>query len=163
MVLPHRPPVLQLDRVDHCAATLDALEASKALAGSDPMLVRTPGNVAYLSTSAMIEAMAQCCGLLLRLRWLDRNGVDVATFAAGDDRPLAGRDIPRSVLAESQARFAARVQPGQMLQLSARLLLSRGDMHSFATILRQAGSDAATARIMLAFPRLDDAPRRAAD
>jgi 3-hydroxymyristoyl/3-hydroxydecanoyl-(acyl carrier protein) dehydratase len=153
LILPHRPPVLQLDRVERCEPALGLLEAAKALGGSDPMMARERGGPPRLSTAALIEALAQCCGLLLRLRWLAAQGVDLAAFAAGDSARLEGFDIPRSVLAESQARFTAPAQPGRVMRLATRLVLSRGDMHRFNASAHGA-SEAVTAQIMLGFPSL---------
>jgi 3-hydroxymyristoyl/3-hydroxydecanoyl-(acyl carrier protein) dehydratase len=150
LILPHRPPVLQLDRVERCVPAQGLLEASKAVSGSDQMLMRA-GKLPQLSTAALIEGLAQCCGLLLRLRWLASAGADLAAFAAGDSSQLDNLDIPRSVLAESQARFIAPAQPGRVLRLATRLVLSRGDMHRFNTSAHGA-TEAVTAQIMLSFP-----------
>jgi 3-hydroxymyristoyl/3-hydroxydecanoyl-(acyl carrier protein) dehydratase len=154
LVLPHRPPLLQLDRVDRCPATLDALEASKAVAGGDPMVMRGAAGVPHMAAVALIEALAQCCGLLLRLRWLARDGADLLAFAAGDVSQIRQRIIPRSVLAESQVRFGSLVSPGQVVRLATRLILSRGDMHRFDASAH-GSAEAASARIMLNFPRND--------
>ncbi len=152
-VLPHRPPVLQLDRVERCAPQLEALWASKALAGGDSMLARPQAGPPHLSPGALIEALAQCCGLLLRLRWLAKVGVDLLAFSAGDESQLEHHEIPRSVLAESHARFFALAHPGRVLRLSTRLVLSRGDMHRF-NASAQGASEAVSTQIMLNFPGL---------
>jgi len=155
LILPHRPPVLQLDRVDRCAPDLSAVEATKAVGGSDPMLRRGPAG-ASLAPGALIEALAQCCGLLVRLRWLRETGVDVAAFADGDTDRVRSGAIPRSVLAESHARFVGEAQPGQVLSLTARLVLARNGMYRFNAAVRDAAvrgtADIMSADIMLKFP-----------
>ena len=154
LVLPHRPPVLQLDAVPWCAAALDRIEACKAVGGSDPMMVRGKTLFPHLAAAAMIEGLAQCCGLLLRLRWLAAHGSDLAGFLAGDDAALGAVEIPRSMLADSTARFAARIDPGQLVQYSARLLLSRGEMYSFDASMNAGGAELLSARVLLSYPRL---------
>ena len=157
LLLQHRAPILQLDRVDHCAPMAGVLHASKAVAGGDTMLLRE-ARLAYLAPGALIEALAQCCGLLVRLRWLQAEGADLEGFAGGDAGQLDRHDIPRSVLAESQVRFSGRLGPGQVLRLTTRLVLSRGDMHRFdATMHGVSGPrsdlmEAVSAQIMLKFP-----------
>jgi 3-hydroxymyristoyl/3-hydroxydecanoyl-(acyl carrier protein) dehydratase len=153
LILPHRPPVLQLDRVERCVPALGLLEASKAVTGGDSMLARDGAGPPRLSAAALIEGLAQCSGLLLRLRWLEAAGVDLLAFAAGDSSQLDNREIPRSVLAESQVRFMAPAQPGRVLRLATRLVLSRGDMHRFNASAHGA-TEAVTAQIMLGFPNL---------
>jgi len=152
-VLPHRPPVLQLDRVERCSPQLEALWASKALGGGDSMLSRFENAPPHLSPGALIEGLAQCCGLLLRLRWLAKAGADLLAFSAGDSSQLERFSIPRSVLAESHSKFFALAHPGRVLRLSTRLVLSRGDMHRFNASAHGA-SEAVCTQIMLNFPSL---------
>jgi 3-hydroxymyristoyl/3-hydroxydecanoyl-(acyl carrier protein) dehydratase len=147
MVLPHRPPVLQLDRAE-CPAGLAGLQAVKAVGGSDPMMRRGLDGPAHLAPGALIEALAQCCGLLLRLRWLAEQGADLVAFASGDNDVIAHHDIPRSVLADSHARFTSFAVPSQALRLKTTLSISRGDMHRFVT----AADGVVTAQISLKFP-----------
>ena len=164
LVLPHRSPVLQLDRVTACTPALDRLEAVKGLASGDPMMRHSAVGVASgatLSCSAAIEAAAQCCGLLLRLRWLASEGADLNAFAAGDASQVLNREIPRSVLAESEAKFAAPFLPGRTLRLATNLVLSRGEMHRFEATAEpdtaasgSGGPAKTTMRIMLNFPRI---------
>jgi hypothetical protein len=117
------------------------------------MLSRSDHAPPHLSPAALIEGLAQCCGLLLRLRWLAKAGADLVAFAEGDNSQLANRDIPRSVLAESHARFFALAHPGRVLRLSTRLVLSRGNMHRFNASAHGA-AEAVSTEIMLNFPSL---------
>jgi hypothetical protein len=115
------------------------------------MLSRPHTAPPHLSPGALIEALAQCCGLLLRLRWLAKVGADLLAFADGDTSQVERHDIPRSVLAESHAKFFALAHPGRVLRLSTRLVLSRGDMHRF-NASAQGASEAVSTQIMLNFP-----------
>ncbi len=147
MVLPHRLPVLQLDRAE-CPAGLSGLKAFKAVGVGDPMLRQVRAGAAHLAPGAIIEALAQCCGLLLRLRWLTEQGADLVAFAHGDSDAIGGHDIPRSALADSHARFERVAAPGQMLSFTTTLAMSRGDMHRFNTV----ADGVMTAAISLKFP-----------
>ncbi len=117
------------------------------------MVSRAEHNLPHLSSAALIEGLAQCCGLLLRLRWLAKVGANLVAFAEGDNSQLADHDIPRSVLAESHARFFALAHPGRVLRLSTRLVLSRGNMHRFNASAHGA-AEAVSTQIMLNFPSI---------
>jgi len=152
MILPHRAPMLMVDRVLACPAALDSLHTIRQISVGDAMLPRGPGDIAFFPPTLTVEALAQSCGLLMNLRWLLAQGVDVAAFAAGSDAALGAISIPHSVLAETRMRQIRLVQAGDSLHMNVRITLQRGSMLRFSAQASCAAGICTELDVLLAFP-----------
>lgn len=161
LILPHRPPMLLVDCVTKCAYSLDTLEASRLISAGDPMLVRGLARRPYFPPALIVEALAQCCGLLMNLRWLTEKGIDVAAFANGDEGEVSAIRIPHSVLAETRMRQFRMVQAGECLHMSARVTLQRGQMFRFAAAASCRAATCTELDVLLAFPEYTAVPATA--
>ncbi|WP_094781023.1 hypothetical protein [Paraburkholderia ribeironis] len=152
LILPHRVPMLLVDRVSECSLSLDSMQAIKQITVGDSMMFRSRHGHDIFPPTLVIEALAQSCGLLMKLRWLRSQGVDVAAFAGGDDTVLEAVRIPYSVLAETRARQLRLVRPGNSLRLNIQLTLERGSMARFtASAMGETGLHTEL-DVLLAFP-----------
>lgn len=137
MVLPHRPPMCHIDEVLAWKQDDGELCARKYISSNDMMLNRVQRQSSdaksALPSSLIIEALAQCSGLLLRLNWLAKCGADLIAFSNGDDSEVSAFDIPRSMLAESRAKFTTIETCAKKIELYTKLNMSREGMHRFKT------------------------------
>ena len=109
-LLPHRPPMLMVDRVRELGE--DGCRAYKQISWSEPCFQgHFPGNPIFPGV-LIIEALAQACAI-----WLNRDGSGKLPIFAGI----------------ASARFRRKVQPGDTLELSVRLLSERKGFYTFQT------------------------------
>jgi 3-hydroxyacyl-[acyl-carrier-protein] dehydratase len=130
-LLPHRDPILLIDRV--LEATPEAVVAEKLVSGNEPFLQgHFPGNP-VMPGVLIVEAMAQaaCVGVMLHHAGGRRRGV-----------ALIGID---------KARFRRPVVPGDVLRLAIRLVRARSDLFRIQGSATVAGERAAEAELLAGF------------
>ena len=128
-LLPHRYPFLLVDRVVECIPG-ERLVAVKNVTVNEPHFTGHFPERAVMPGVLIIEALAQATGLL---------AMETVT---PDDHViylLVGID---------KARFKRQVEPGDQLQLEAKLLKRRRDIWVFDCVASVAGQLVATAEIM---------------
>lgn len=141
LVLPHRKPMLMVDYVSHCHADLDGLTAMKVLSSAEPMVQEQPNGSDLFPPPMVIEALAQSCGFLMNLRWLEANGVDIKKFSDGDNDQFEQSQIPHTVLAESRAKHLRLARPGDLLRFESKILLQRKNMIQYRAIAKNNRND----------------------
>lgn len=125
-LLPHRPPMLMVDRV----LELDGAgaRAVKQISWSEPCFQgHFPGQPIFPGV-LVIEALAQTCAI-----WLNRGGNEGLPIFAGIDK----------------ARFRRRVQPGESLELAVRFLSERKGFYTFQAEASVEGQCACQAELVV--------------
>lgn len=127
-LLPHRPPMLMVDRIlelreNSCTALKNISFAEPCFAGHFPQQPVFPGTLT-------IEALAQTCAL-----WLSRRNRGTPIFA----------EI-------REARFLRMVRPGDQLRLEAQLTGVTGDRYRFETTASVDGAAVCRA-VLVVVPR----------
>ena len=111
-MLPHRPPMLLIDRVEEVVAGEEGIGIKKVMP-DDPFLKgHFPGNP-IMPGVFQIEAMAQTCGIVV-LSALDCKG-SVQTLLTGVDK----------------VRFKRKVVPGDVLTLQVKKLQQIKNVYKF--------------------------------
>lgn len=129
-LLPHRHPILLVDRV--LEVNDKEIVAEKLVSGGEPVLQgHFPGNPVFPGVY-LLEAMAQTAGLWVVLHHPQHRGKSFA---------LAGID---------NARFRKPVIPGDVIELRATVTKIRGSIVRHSTVARVAGEEVAEAEIMAA-------------
>jgi 3-hydroxymyristoyl/3-hydroxydecanoyl-(acyl carrier protein) dehydratase len=112
-LLPHRDPLLLVDRISAVDATEQTLRAHRRIDPADPLFAgHFPGNPVYPG-ALLVEAMGQACVCLHQLLELGRLEV------RPEDRPQ-----PLRLLRVHHALFLAEVLPGDALDLLGKRLVS---------------------------------------
>jgi beta-hydroxyacyl-ACP dehydratase FabZ len=120
-LLPHRYPMLLVDRIDHVEPGRCA-EGVKCVTTNEPFLVGHFPGYPIMPGVLIVDALAQVAGIMLRA---PAEG-DVPAPEAGA-RPEGN---PLGVLAAIQKmRFVRQVRPGDRLCLRVRLLKTFGSTH----------------------------------
>ena len=130
-LLPHRPPMLLIDRVLEIAA--EEIVAEKLVSVSEPALAGHFPGQPILPGVLLIEAMSQAAGVWALVNHPENRGRGMALL--GIDR----------------ARFRRPVVPGDVVRLHAKLVRRRGDVYRFATSAYVGADLSAEAEIMAAF------------
>ncbi len=130
-ILPHRYPLLLVDRVLELEPS-SRIVGIKNLTATDPVFQgHFPGNPVYPGVF-QLEAMAQCAGILLN-QASGREG-EIAYFAAVDG-----------------ARFRRVCRPGDQLRIEASVLRIRAKMVKVAGTISVDGELASEAELMFAY------------
>lgn len=103
-LLPHRYPMLLVDRVSACEP-MKYIKGIKNVTANEPFFQGHFPQYPVMPGVLVVEAMAQLCGLLTFLSKLARTDGTQLVFFAGID----------------EARFKRQVTPGDVLHLSAEL------------------------------------------
>jgi beta-hydroxyacyl-ACP dehydratase FabZ len=130
-LMPHRPPILMLDRV--LEVTPEEVVAEKLVSLTDPILAGHFPGMPVMPGVLLIEAMAQAAGLGVLVNTPEQRGRGMALL--GIDR----------------ARFRRPVVPGDRVRIQIRLVQRRGDVYRFAGSAQVEGDLAAEAELMAAF------------
>ena len=135
-LLPHRYPMLMLDRVIEIGP--ESITAEKLVTVNEPFFEgHFPGNP-IMPGVLIIEAMAQAGGVMII-----------------NARPeLRGRGV--AIVGIDKARFRRPVVPGDVLRIDATLSRTRGDLLWFRASARVRGATAAEAELMAAFVDWED-------
>ena len=152
-ILPHRPPMLLVDRVIECDPALQKLKALKQISAGDAMLPWPARGCSVFACTLIVEALAQTCGLLMNLRWLAAKGFDVAAFAAEGGSATREMHIPHSVLAETRMSHKRMAYVGDTLELAAQVQLQRGSTVAFGAEASNARGVVMQISVVLAYPQ----------
>jgi 3-hydroxyacyl-[acyl-carrier-protein] dehydratase len=131
--LPHRYPMLLVDRVLECNSG-QSIRAIKNVTVNEPFF---PGHFPHrpiMPGVMILEALAQAAGIL--------------AFVTAGVYPDEDRDL--YFVAIDKARFRKPVQPGDQLVLKATLERSMRGIWKFAAIAEVDGAEASSAEIMIA-------------
>jgi beta-hydroxyacyl-ACP dehydratase FabZ len=130
-LLPHRSPILMLDRV--LEVTPDEVLAEKLVSANDPILAGHFPGMPVMPGVLLIEAMAQAAGIGVLVNYPEHRGRGVA---------LLGID---------HARFRRPVVPGDRIRIHVRVVRRHGGVYRFAASAQVEGELAAEAELMAAF------------
>lgn len=135
-LLPHRYPMLMLDRVVEIGPA--SITAEKLVSANEPFFEgHFPGRP-IMPGVLIVEAMAQAGGLMII-----------------HERPeLRGRGV--AIVGIDKARFRRPVLPGDVLRIDATLSRTRGDLLWFSASASVRGTTAAEAVLMAAFVDWED-------
>ncbi|MBT8144303.1 MAG: 3-hydroxyacyl-ACP dehydratase FabZ [Gammaproteobacteria bacterium] len=136
-LLPHRYPFLLVDRVLDCVPG-DYLHAIKNVTANEPFFTGHFPQRPVMPGVIMLEAMAQATGLLA-----------FATAGKPDD------DTLYYLVGIDKVRFRRPVEPGDQLQLHARLVRTRRNIWMFEARAEIDGEKVSSAEMMCA-PRRND-------
>lgn len=113
-LLPHRPPMLLIDRLIEINGNQSA-RGIKAVSMSDPVFAGHFPNFPVMPGVLIVEAMAQTAGALVMHNLNQEAGVRIVYFMTVD-----------------KARFRRPVVPGDMLEIPVKLLRARGQVFRYA-------------------------------
>ncbi len=131
--LPHRYPMLLVDRVLECRAG-ESIRALKNVSVNEPFF---PGHFPHrpvLPGVIILEALAQTAGIL--------------AFVTAGVYPDESRQL--YFVGIDKARFRRPVQPGDQLVLTAKLERSLRGIWKFTTLAQVDGEEATSAEMMVA-------------
>lgn len=141
-LLPHRFPMLFVDRIDHLEPGRYA-EGVKCVTANEPFLAGHFPDYPIMPGVFIVEALAQLAGVMLRSSGAPRG-------PAPEDAPAA-RSGGHGVLASIQkVRFLRPVLPGDQLQLRVTLIKSLGSVHQVKVEALVGGETAANGELVLA-------------
>jgi 3-hydroxyacyl-[acyl-carrier-protein] dehydratase len=130
-LLPHRYPILMVDRVLEISD--DTIVAEKLVSSNEPFFLGHFPDNPIMPGVLIVEAIAQAAGIWDALRQPDRTKRGMA---------LVGID---------NVRFRRPVVPGDVLRLTARFIRRRREITQFEGTATVAGERAVNAMIMAAF------------
>jgi 3-hydroxyacyl-[acyl-carrier-protein] dehydratase len=146
-LLPHRPSLLLVDKVEAYDPRAQRLVAVKNLSHNDPFLGGHFPEYPIFPGVLIVEALLQACTILMHLAAQFGEAVSEDDFATR----LRSFTPPRSVLAESRVKHVAPCYPGDQIRLEAQLAGTTGAISTCKVrALTQSGEVCATGRISVA-------------
>ncbi|MEE8557725.1 MAG: 3-hydroxyacyl-ACP dehydratase FabZ [Myxococcota bacterium] len=130
-LLPHRPPMLFIDRV--LEVTPDETVAEKLVSIGEPVLAGHFPGEPIVPGVLLIEAMAQTAALGVLVNSPEQRGRGMA------------------LLGINRARFRRPVVPGDRVRIHVKLVRRHGDVYRFAGTAQVEGDLVAEAELMAAF------------
>lgn len=150
-ILPHRFPMLLLDRVESYRPDQRAIVGCKHIGQNDPLIQGYCSFQPLFLPVLVIEALAQTCGFMMNLEYLSDRGFRVEDGRRGGQRAIP--PIPHSVLAESRMTHTALAPLGRTLSLQASVALQRQEVYVFEVRALADEREIATGDIMLSYPQ----------
>lgn len=144
-LLPHRPPMLLIDRLTEICGNQSA-RGIKAVSMSDPVFAGHFPNFPVMPGVLIIEAMAQTAGALVMHGLGLSAGARIVYFMTVD-----------------KARFRRPVVPGDRLEIPVKLLRSRGTVFRYAGEAYVDGKLCAEAEFSAMIADPADKPKDSAD
>jgi beta-hydroxyacyl-ACP dehydratase FabZ len=136
--LPHRYPMLLVDRVDALVPGVSA-EGVKCVSINEPYMTGHFPDYPIMPGVLIVDALAQLAGVMLR---------SDAPTAPADSSPSARR--PGVLASIQRMRFFRPVLPGDSLQLRVRLQKTLGNVHQVQAEARVSGETVAAGELLLA-------------
>jgi len=136
-LLPHRYPMLLVDRVDRLDPGRSA-EGVKCVTVNEPFLVGHFPGYPIMPGVLIVDALAQLAGIMLR------------GPARALGTPAGERHRPGVLAAITKMRFLHPVLPGDRLQLRVKHLKSLGSVHQVEVEAQVEGRTAAFGELVLA-------------
>ncbi|HRE55317.1 MAG TPA: hypothetical protein PLP22_11055 [Candidatus Competibacter sp.] len=149
-ILPHRFPMLLLDRVESYWLDRRAIVGGKHIGQNDPLIQGYWPFRPLFPPALVIEALAQTCGFMMNLEYLVGRGFRIEDCRRGE--PVALPPIPHSVLAESRMTHVALASLGRTLSLQASVTLQRKEVYAFKVRASADDREIAAGDIMLSYP-----------
>lgn len=141
-LLPHRYPMLLVDRIDRLDPGKFA-EGVKCVTANEPFLAGHFPDYPIMPGVLIVDALAQLGGIMLRAPGATRGPKPVG--------PAGGRPTGHGVLASIQKmRFVRPVLPGDQLQLRVTLIKSLGSVHQVRAEALVDGVAVASGELVLA-------------
>ena len=150
-LLPHRYPMLLVDRVDVLEPGRHA-EGVKCVTANEPFLAGHFPDYPIMPGVLIVDALAQLAGIMLRSPGAGGPKPAPAPYPAPGAPPAPGaRPQGHGVLASIQKmRFLRPVLPGDQLQLRVTLIKSLGRVHQVKAEALVDGGVAASGELVLA-------------
>jgi 3-hydroxyacyl-[acyl-carrier-protein] dehydratase len=117
-ILPHRYPMLLVDRIDRLQPGVTA-EGVKSVTVNEPFMAGHFPGYPIMPGVLIVDALAQVAGIMMR----------TAPALAGASAPPADRARPGVLAAIQKMRFLRPVLPGDRLRLQARHVKTFGSVH----------------------------------
>lgn len=129
--IPQRYPMIMLDRVKAFFYEANRCVGLKTVSQNDPVLPGHFPDFPIFPGVLIIEALAQCSGMLVILLALHEESGGVDPLLARLERISGTADFLGShlmILAESKIKHIAPVYPGSVMELHSELILKREGM-----------------------------------
>ncbi|MFV8756124.1 3-hydroxyacyl-ACP dehydratase FabZ family protein [Nannocystaceae bacterium ST9] len=154
-LIPHRPPLRLVDRIDGFApGRSPRLRAWLEIDGREPVFAGHFPGAPIWPGAYLIEGVAQCAGLLLALQSIHASTGEAGLRSSSEP----GRPIATGLLARAALDFRAPVRPPASLRYEVQLLGSFGDLIKIDGHVTVEGKTVAEGSVVVVPGPLEPAP-----
>ncbi|MAR92057.1 MAG: hypothetical protein SV765_12595 [Pseudomonadota bacterium] len=152
-IMPHRFPIALLDYVSTYSPQQRHLQGVKLITANEPWLMSEASDRSqYLPSTLLYESVAQSCGMLMNLEYLQSQGLVVESLNHGCESVTAIPPVPHSVFAECAITLMQLARVGDEVLMDARISLQRAKTYVFQVEASVSQMVIAKGRIILAYP-----------